>query len=165
MGISKGEFSLGIPTPETGQLHSLVDDTFRGETAFRRAINLERKRAERCGNPALLLLLAFRTPARTNGNTPVVAGKLKSALLLALRETDFAGWFSDSKVLGAVFTELPPTRELQESVAAIIARVKDALQAVLRENNIQVAISSELYSRREPLPPRSSLSNSLTKTN
>lgn len=162
MGISK--IDLGFSTLE-GTLHSVVEDTFREETAFKRAVNLERKRAERCGNPALLLLVAFRTPARTNGNTPVVADKLKSALLLALRETDFAGWFSASKVLGAVFTELPPTRELQKSVAAIIARVKDALQVVLRENNIQVAISCELYSRREPVQQRSSLSNSRSKTN
>jgi hypothetical protein len=116
------------------------------EPAFKRAISLERKRAERAGNPALLLLLDLGTGDRKNGNSNLLAGSAIAALLSVVRETDLAGWYSHSRVLGAVFTELPSAPKLQESVSAIVAKTEAALRSELQEGKTQVRVSSRLFS-------------------
>jgi len=116
------------------------------ETDFKRAITLERKRAERAGNPALLLLLELGDGDRKNGNSNLLAGNVIAALFSVARETDLMGWYSDGRVLGAVFTELPTAPKLQKSVAAIAVKMEAALQSELGDRNAQVGVSCQLFS-------------------
>ena len=80
------------------------------ESAFRYFLSIERKRSERSGRPFALLLVARKAaegpPAFID---PGVATKLFSGLSLCLRETDFAGWYQQGAVAGAVLTHLGDT--------------------------------------------------------
>jgi hypothetical protein len=120
------------------------------ETCFRHALQIERKRAERSGNPALLLLFDIEAGHRKNGDSNALAENVTAALLSVTRETDFTGWHSESRVLGAVFTQLPSTSQVQRSVAAITAKVEAALKSEVGERNIEVRMFSQLFSATEP---------------
>jgi hypothetical protein len=76
------------------------------EQAFRYFLAIEGKRAERSSR-ALLLLLAD-VKGDSGRRAPIgaeVAGQLFSALAMALRETDFVGWYREHHVAGAVLTQ------------------------------------------------------------
>jgi len=128
------------------------------ETDFKHAISLEHKRDERSGNPALMLLLELGAGDRKNGNSNLLAGSVIAALFSVARETDLTGWYSDGRVLGVVFTELPPAPKLQKSVAAIAVKMEAALRSELGERNTEVRVSCQLFSglgrsqKKDPAP-------------
>ena len=84
--------------------------------------------------------------------------KIISALLPAIRETDAAGWYKSSSVLGILFTGLPS--DAHKSIAGImLTRVSGILYGALPfEQYNQIAISHYLFpeERDHDLPQRPS---------
>ena len=75
------------------------------EPAFRRAVCLERKRAERSRKLFVLMLLDVSTSTNAGENDDLLA-RAASAILTAIRETDVAGWHQENRVFGVIFAEL-----------------------------------------------------------
>ncbi len=107
---------------------SSIDD-FLSEAQFRKALRLERRRAERSRTLFLLVLLA---DGRTNHNGregKFAQGMFRalSALATSIRETDMWGWYEENSVGGIIFTEFNGT-----SKPVILKTVSDKLNQVLR---------------------------------
>src|SRR3954463_1507982 len=73
------------------------------EDAFRGLLTRERRRAERSGNPFILVLVDARSNKRV---ADAAISKILPVLRPAIRETDTIGWYSDRCVAGVIFTEL-----------------------------------------------------------
>jgi len=96
------------------------------EPYFTRMIILERKRAERSGNPFFLMLLEGGAAPR-----PLNVGRefqqlLVSALRSCTRETDTVGWYKGHAAIGVIFTEVGTAD--QKIGAAILAKVARTLR-------------------------------------
>jgi hypothetical protein len=77
------------------------------EQAFRYFLDIECRRAARAHRPVLLLLLDAKEPAATGADMdPLLAGRLFSGLWRCLRETDVVGWYRESRVPGAILTQV-----------------------------------------------------------
>lgn len=106
-------------------------DPIYDEDTFRYLLTAERKRADRSGRPFFLLTVqAAERPGQGVRLDPAVAGRLFGALSLALRETDFVGWYRGERVAGAVLTELGEASR-SERAAVVGERVGAALRAEL----------------------------------
>lgn len=82
-----------------------VDPLVLPETRFLDAIGQERRRSERSEKPFVLMLVRLhQAPRNGAGNGPM--GKVVSAVLHFVRETDVIGWYQQGQVLGVIFTEL-----------------------------------------------------------
>jgi hypothetical protein len=90
---------------ECGLVRNLETGHVYGQDAFRHLLAVERRRIG-SHQSVLLILIALRSTAgaRTaiDGTT---ASRLFSQLHASLREVDFAGWFRDSWVAGAVLIQ------------------------------------------------------------
>ncbi len=123
------------------QMHPL------GEDHFHQAISLEKKRAERSGNPALLMRIDFRN--FDPGTERDAAMSLADSVLTSVtRETDIRGWFKNGTVLGVVFTELGDC-ELGEAQDRIYEKIHGALNQALGESRSRMLrITCEFLSQR-----------------
>ena len=103
------------------------------EPSFLRALCLERKRAERSQKPIVLMLLEG---VKTTGERhPQLLAKTASVVVATIRETDIAGWHTDQRVLGIVFSELG-TLDKQSAFTALRARITTALTAALDHDEL-----------------------------
>ena len=76
------------------------------ETAFRHFLAVDRWRAARAGRSVLLVLLAVRqSPGRNARLTDATAAELFGGLRVCVREVDFAGWYREGYVAGAVLPQ------------------------------------------------------------
>ncbi|MGH9242536.1 MAG: hypothetical protein ACRD3G_31185 [Vicinamibacterales bacterium] len=75
------------------------------QTAFRHFLAIERRRAERSGRPLLLVLVALRGSRVTSRFTNATAAGIFRGLGETVREVDFAGWFREGRIAGAVLTQ------------------------------------------------------------
>ena len=75
------------------------------QTAFRHFLAIERRRAERSGRPLLLILVALRRTHADNRLSSALAAAIFRGLGETVREVDFAGWFREGLVAGAVLTQ------------------------------------------------------------
>jgi hypothetical protein len=120
-GSAAADASLFGPAKEdrTGRAYN--------QAMFRHFLTLERKRFERSGRPFLLLLVELRKKAEADAPfEPRVAAKLFDALWQSLRETDFAGWYREGHVAGAVLTQ-PLEAVGKNTGQAIRERIGEAL--------------------------------------
>jgi exopolysaccharide biosynthesis polyprenyl glycosylphosphotransferase len=102
-----------------------VEDRILTEREFNRTITRERKRTERSRKPFLLVLVGL-DELRSNGNGKAL-DKILSALALSTRETDVTGWYENSSVVGALFTELAvENREIIHST--MMTRISSTLR-------------------------------------
>jgi hypothetical protein len=97
------------------------------EEAFRYFLQVERKRASRSNSRFLMLLVDLKPhpeeSARFNEQT---GAKLFAAMWPCLRETDFIGWYRQSRVASAVLTQVGETPGVE--VSNLVAdRVREAL--------------------------------------
>jgi len=104
-------------------------DDFLSEAQFRKALRLERRRAERSRTLFLLVLLA---DGRTNHNGrdgEFAQGMFRalSALATSIRETDMWGWYQENSVGGIIFTEFNGTGK-----PVILKTVSEKLNHILR---------------------------------
>ena len=97
------------------------------EEAFRYFLQIERKRANRSNSRFLLLLVDLKR-RRDVGNRfdESTGARLFSAMWPCLRETDFIGWYRQSRVASAVLTQVGETPDVE--VPNLVAeRVREAL--------------------------------------
>jgi lipopolysaccharide/colanic/teichoic acid biosynthesis glycosyltransferase len=73
------------------------------EEAFHTTLTLERRRAERCQKPFVLMLLDAR---HENGTATAILRGALAGLTSLVRETDALGWYRDGAILGVIFTEV-----------------------------------------------------------
>jgi hypothetical protein len=104
------------------------------EEAFRYLLAIERKRAERSSRPFFLLLVDLkRGLEKPVPMDAAVASSVFSGLSLALRETDFIGWYREGRVAGAVLAQHVDSPDSQ--VARVVnERVKAQVCAQLPED-------------------------------
>jgi hypothetical protein len=119
------------------------------EEAFRYFLAIERERSEISSRPFLLLLADLKKlPGMNERIQPALAGMLFSALWLALRETDFIGWYHEGRVAGAVLTQRSDiggtdmSRLVRERVARVMSQ------------HLPKAVTARLQVRVYQLPPR-----------
>lgn len=111
---------------------AVATSTLQGEAydeqAFQYFLGLERKRSNRNGNAvALLLVKLARDPQQGEEIPDSVATRIFSALWLSLREVDFAGWYREKRIVGAVLVAGAGTgsdggwQRVRERVAKLLA--------------------------------------------
>jgi lipopolysaccharide/colanic/teichoic acid biosynthesis glycosyltransferase len=98
------------------------------EPAFRRAVCLERKRAERSQRPFVLMLIARGTTAGLDDAE--LLDKAASVLAASIRATDVAGWHAHNRVLGLILSELG-TLDKAAVLSALSQRITTALHSSL----------------------------------
>ena len=108
-----------------------VDDHVFGladEQFFNRMLCLERKRAERTGDPFVLMLVDLGRLAETHGFDCVE--RVCASIQSQMRETDLPGWYEHPVTVGIVYTALCGTeRTLVRS--ALLGKADQALAAAL----------------------------------
>ena len=114
------------------------------EEAFRYFLDVERKRSEISNRPFLLLLVDVKKQVEMDAPQ---AGSLFDALSVGLRETDFAGWYREGSVVGAVLTQ-HSSDVGTDGPDVVSRRVARVLQAALPE-----ALASRLQIRVYQIPP------------
>jgi len=120
--------SSGSPHPAV-----LAPSALLPEPSFLRALCLERKRAERSQKPIVLMLLEG---VKTTGERHLqLLEKTASVVVATIRETDIAGWHTDKRVLGIVFSELG-THDKHSAFTALHARITNALTAALDRDEL-----------------------------
>lgn len=72
------------------------------ENYFLDLLYLERKRAERFGNPFLLMLFDFKHVPEIERQKVIKV--ISDALTLSMREVDVKGWYLQGQVIGSIFT-------------------------------------------------------------
>jgi len=104
----------------------------------------ERKRAERSGKPALLMLIEMEDQFSTEKNGEAL-GTIMSAMAATTRETDVTGWYKDNCVVGVMFTEIA-VEEGAPVTTTVMNRVSEALRRRLSSRQFhQVSISFHLF--------------------
>jgi hypothetical protein len=123
---------------------STADRSTLREQDFLRVIWHERKRAERCGKPSVLMLIEMESQFPTERNGEALR-KILSALASATRETDVTGWYKDDCVVGVMFTEIT-VEDGSSIVTTVMTRVSEALRNRLSSRQLnQVSISFHLF--------------------
>jgi hypothetical protein len=109
-------------TGEVGQAYN--------EAAFRHFLAVDRSRAQRSQRFVFLILIALRqSVGRRARLTDETAAKLFRALLTAVRETDFVGWYHEGFVVAAALAQ---SGNASADLAPVIAnRVLPALRKEL----------------------------------
>ena len=105
------------------------------QMAFRHFLSIERRRAERSGRPLLLVLVALRGNQIDRGLTSAMAAGIFRGLGETVREVDFAGWFREGLVAGAVLTQGGSTTS-EPASGQVADRVKRALHAHLPAGHV-----------------------------
>jgi hypothetical protein len=108
-GPSSGEDLSGrgeLEHPRCGLVLEGQRQHVYNEEAFRYFLDIERKRSELSSRSFLLLLVDLKKQGTLDvGIDKASAVQLFAALSLCLRETDFVGWYRESRVAGAVLTQ------------------------------------------------------------
>jgi len=126
-----------------GRLQVRPEGAFQEET-FHRMLTLERRRAERSRKPFVLMLLDAQAMFELRNGTSFVE-RFTSVVCEATRETDFVGWYKESAILAAIFTEVsldgkrPITEVLQSKV---VKALRDRFGHKLVSN---VAVTTHLF--------------------
>jgi len=132
-----------LKAPSTSPV-SVADRTALREEEFLREIWHERKRAERCEKPCLLMLIEMESqfPLEKNGRALTT---ILSALSAATRETDVTGWYKDECVVGVLFTEIT-FEDGASIVTTVMTRVSETLRSRLSSRQFnQASISFHLF--------------------
>jgi len=111
-------------------------DALLPEAMFRRALCLERKRAERSRKLFVLMLLEAKQPLQNgNGHNPL--HKTVSAIVSSIRETDIAGWYQEPSTLGVIFAELGAA-DKESVLDTLRAKVTAALESSLGTEELRL---------------------------
>ncbi len=130
------------PLP-TGQ-SSTAERKVMNESAFHKAISVERKRTERSKKPFLLMLVDIGKNLHT-GKNQQAANNVLSVLLSTSRETDMVGWYKGQSVAGVVFTELVFS-DKKVLLETMLDKVSGALRESLTANQLgQITVSFHLF--------------------
>ena len=145
-------------TPVSTKSLSVAGHAILHDEAFRRMLNLERKRAQRSQKPFLLALLEVDHHLASKEKRKTLAEVL-SVLPSMTRDTDVIGWSKENCALGVMFTEIGADGR-SSTVPAITARVVDTLRSHLSAQQFsEVAISFHVFppeEKHETISPRPS---------
>jgi lipopolysaccharide/colanic/teichoic acid biosynthesis glycosyltransferase len=113
------------------------------EEYFRRALCHERKRAERTGDPFVLVLVNL---ARIDENiNPCRIRQICDTIQAGARDTDIAGWYQYPECIGIIFTALQDAGR-EQIRSALFEKIGQALGATLSaEEAARVAISFHFF--------------------
>ena len=117
-------------------------ETALQENVFHSMLTLERRRAERSGKPFVLMLLDANLEY---GSAAVILEEAAEVIMATKRETDLAGWYKKSDILGVIFTEVsiegerPLTEILRTKFETALAR------DLGREKAAKIAISLHVF--------------------
>ena|SRR5215831_3456445 len=113
--------SSGIPNVPCHQVHN--------EDSFHYLLANERRRSERSGHSAKVLVAYVTSPERSIAcMDPRLAHKLLVGLSRSLRETDYVGWYRAGMIVGGVLTTLG-----HDPIAEIALQVEQRFGQVLKE--------------------------------
>jgi hypothetical protein len=156
--IVNGRRNSSYLAPVPAKILSVAGHPILHDEAFRRMLNLERKRAQRSQKPFLLALLEVDNQLASQERRKTLDGVL-SLLPSMTRDTDVIGWSKENCALGVMFTEIG-TEGRSSTVAAITSRVVDTLRNHLSAQQFgQVVISFHVFppeEKRETILPRPS---------
>ena len=131
MGNHKSKVATAVELPAipaAPELAAVSDvDKVRGsrvfsEDVFHAMLALERRRAERSGQPFVLMLLDAH---QRNGSSKKILHQAVGVLTGSARETDLIGWYKKGAVVGVIFTQVaagtsPVTEILRTKVATAL---------------------------------------------
>ena len=112
------------------------------ETVFHSMLTLERRRADRSGNPFVLMLLDTNLE---NVAAEDIMTHAVNIIVASKRETDLAGWYKQNAILGIIYTEvnmegkLPITAILRSKIETSFAK------HLGRDRASKIAISVHLF--------------------
>jgi lipopolysaccharide/colanic/teichoic acid biosynthesis glycosyltransferase len=122
-------------------MEKVVGSRSFGEDVFQAMLTLERRRAERSGQPFALMLLS--APAM-NGSAGKLLHRVLGIVAKNSRETDLVGWYNTGTVLGIIFTQIAPDAASVERI--IREKISSALQKELGKDTAKsVVISVHLF--------------------
>ena len=121
---------------------SAQTETALQENVFHSMLTLERRRAERSGKPFVLMLLDANLEY---GSAAVILEEAAEVIMASKRETDLAGWYKKSDILGVIFTEV--SIEGERPLTEILrTKFETALAKDLgREKAAKIAISLHVF--------------------
>ena len=112
------------------------------ENIFHSMLTLERRRAERSRKPFVLMLLDANLE---NGSAAGILKEAAEIMVASKRETDLIGWYKESAILGAIFTEVNIEGE-RPVTETLRAKFETALAKHLgREKAAKIAISMHIF--------------------
>lgn len=135
----KGWFQPRHPRWEEGE-------DFLSERQFRKALYLERRRAERSRKLFLLVLLGHAHEGQA-ADAQFTQGikKVLATLAASVRETDFWGWYEENATAGIIFTEFNGTAK-SVILGTVSEKLYQALRAALPEERLrQVRMSFHFF--------------------
>jgi len=122
---------------------------FCSEALFSEKLLRERQRTDRTGRPFLLMQIDLESlrkqdPTRNSRDREKIEQKLMTGICSLIRQTDIAGWFSTSSVLGVIYTEIDGEDRfaIREK---LLTRVKEQLTDILGPKLSAVHISVQFY--------------------
>ncbi len=98
--VSFPKFALRLRISSNRRRHRVL-----AQDVFRRIFCWERKRAERSGRCFLLMLVHVESILQANQREKALS-EIEAAVSSSTRETDLAGWYRESAILGVIFTEI-----------------------------------------------------------
>ena len=106
--------------------------TALAEVWFNRVLSLERKRSERSRVPFILALLKFERACEPNNRgADTMVQTVMTTLASRMRQTDVMGWYRNAEVLGAIFTELGHSKDVQEVLNLLRIKLNTAFEQTL----------------------------------
>ncbi len=118
------KFALRLRISSNRRRHRVL-----AQDVFRRISCWERKRAERSGRCFLLMLVHVESILQANQSEKALS-EIEAAVSSSTRETDLAGWYRESAILGVIFTEIDEGnwKALESSASAkVIASMRSKL--------------------------------------
>ncbi len=123
---SKGATAVELPAIPAALEPAAVADVDKvrggrvfGEDVFHAMLALERRRAERSGQPFVLMLLDAH---QRNGSSKKILHQAVGVITGSARETDLIGWYKRGAVIGVIFTQVaagaPPVTEILRTKVA-----------------------------------------------
>jgi lipopolysaccharide/colanic/teichoic acid biosynthesis glycosyltransferase len=118
------------------------DDTAVTEGVFHSMLTLERRRAERSRRPFILMLLDTNLE---NGSSAEILRNALDVVVASKRETDVAGWYKETSILGVIFSEIGVEGD-QPIMEVLRAKIETALIKHLgREPAAKIVISLHVF--------------------
>jgi len=155
-GLKQQEHAAFTQEPYSANASSLATATKDGirdskifdEDVFTSMLAIERRRAERSGQPFVLMLL---TPHGLNGSSGKVLHRAFGAVATQARETDLVGWYERDMVLGIIFTQVSPETSVTEILRAKIASAlqKELGNKIAKTITISVHIFPENWNKHD----------------
>ena len=140
------KFSKPNSTRRTGVGHH---QEVLAEQVFQSMLTLERRRAERSDKPFVLMLLDANLE---NGAAEEILLDAVHIVVTSKRETDLAGWYKQSAILGIIFTEvnlegeIPVTETLRKKIETSFVK------HLGRDRAAKIAISMHVFPERREKP-------------